>query len=300
MALTVVVMGRFLVLTAACGRVGRDFPCRRGLPCVYSPGTPELKKNQGNSMIPSVRIERLENILRVTFDNPTRRNAIGTEALNGLDRLADEIAADSDVRAVILTGAGDRAFTSGFDLNELAEFEPEHFMRSHFSEVIEKWAKLPVPVIGALNGHCMGGGVHVAVACDIRIAVPGVRFMIPAARFGFIYVPWAIRRVERTLGPSFAAQLLYLDAELQGENLTGNGFVQAIVDPAALASEALEIARRVARLAPLAVAGMKLLVRESPDDVAMTAAIHRCAHSEDVREGLAAMREKRAPKFIGR
>ena len=113
--------------------------------------------------MPSVRVERLEDILRVTFDNPSRRNAIGTEALNGLDRLAGEIAADATLRAVILTGAGERAFTSGFDLRELADFEPEHFMRSHFSQVIEKWARLPVPVIGALNGHCMGGGVHVAV-----------------------------------------------------------------------------------------------------------------------------------------
>ena len=102
-------------------------------------------------MIPTIQVERLENILRVTFDNPTRRNAIGTEALNGLGRLADEIAGDRTIRAVILTGAGGRAFTSGFDLNELADFEPEHFMRSHFSDVIEKWAKLPVPVIGRIR-----------------------------------------------------------------------------------------------------------------------------------------------------
>jgi enoyl-CoA hydratase/carnithine racemase len=251
-------------------------------------------------MIPSVQTERLENVLRVTFDNSARRNAIGTEALNGLDRLADEIAGDRSIRAVILTGAGDRAFTSGFDLNELTDFEPEQFMRSHFSEVIEKWAKLPVPVIGALNGHCMGGGVHVAVACDMRLSVPGVRFMIPAARFGFIYVPWAIRRIERTLGPSFAAQLLYLDAELQAESLMGNGFINAIVEPGQLADRALEIAQRVARLAPLAVAGMKELVREDPDDAAVSAAMQRCAHSEDVREGLAAIREKRAAKFSGR
>jgi enoyl-CoA hydratase/carnithine racemase len=258
---------------------------------------PELKPNP---VIPTVRVERLDDILRVTFDNPSRRNAIGTGALDGLDRLADRITADREIRAVILTGAGERAFTSGFDLRELADFEPEQFMRSHFSEVIEKWARLPVPVIGALNGHCMGGGVHVAVACDIRISVPGVRFMIPAARFGFIYVPWAIRRIERTLGPAFAAQLLYLDTELQAETLTGNGFIHAVVDPSELADRALEIARRVARLAPLAVAGMKELVREAPGDATVTAAMHRCAHSDDVREGLAAMREKRPAKFSGR
>lgn len=258
------------------------------------------KPNPQNHSIPSVRVERLGRILKVTLDNPERRNAIGTEALDGLDRLADEIAADREIRAVILTGEGDRAFTSGFDLRELADFTPEHFMRSHFSEVIEKWARLPVPVVGALNGHCMGGGVHVAVACDIRLSVPGVRFMIPAARFGFVYVPWAIRRIEGTLGPSFAAQLLYLDTELTAEQLTGNGFIHDIVDPGALQDRAIEIATQVASLAPLAVAGMKQLVREAPDEASITDAIRRCADSEDVREGLAAMRERRAPVFKGR
>lgn len=258
------------------------------------------KPNPENHAIPSVRVDRLDRILKVTFDNPPARNAIGTEALEGLDRLASEVAADRGLRAVILTGSGDRAFTSGFDLRELAGFTPEHFMRSHFSEVMEKWARLPKPVIGALNGHCMGGGVHVAVACDIRLSVPGVRFMVPAARFGFIYSPGAVGRIAATLGPGFAAQLLYLDAELTAEQLTGCGFIRAIVGPGELQAHAMTVARRVADLAPLAVAGMKQLVREAPDDTAITEAVRACADSEDVREGLAAMRERRPPKFYGR
>lgn len=258
------------------------------------------KPNPENRSIPSVTVERLDRVLRVTMDNAERRNALGTDALDGLDRLADEIAADPGIRAVVLTGAGDRAFTAGFDLRELADFTPEHFMRSHFSDVFEKWARIPKPVIGALNGHCMGGGVHVAVACDMRISVPGVRFMVPAARFGFVYVPGALARIERTLGPGFASQLLYLDIELVAEQLTGNGFVHAIVAPAALQEAALAAARRAADLAPLAVAGMKQLVREVPDQAAVTEAIRICADSEDVREGLAAMRERRAPRFTGR
>jgi len=258
------------------------------------------KPNPENHGIPSVRLERLDRVLRVTFDNPGRRNALGTGALDGLDRLADEIAADRGLRAVVMTGAGDRAFTSGFDLNELVDFTPEHFMRSHFSEVIEKWARLPKPVIGALNGHCMGGGVHVAVACDLRLAVPGVRFMIPAARFGFVYVPWAIQRITDTLGPAFASQLLYLDCELTAERLLATGFIRAVVEPAELQDQALELARRAADLAPLAVSGMKRLVREAPDEAQITEAIRVCADSGDVREGLAAMRERRAPRFSGR
>jgi len=261
---------------------------------------PSDKPNPGFSTIPSIRAERIGAVLRLTFDAPESRNAIGTAALEGLDRLADEIATDPETRAVILTGAGDRAFTSGFDLRELADFRPEQFMRSHFSDVIENWARLPKPVIGALNGHCMGGGVHVAVACDLRLAVPGVRFMVPAARFGFVYVPGALRRIGRTLGPAFASQLLYLDTELTAEQLTGCGFIQAIVDPTELQDRALAIAERAAKLAPLAVAGMKTLVREEPDEAAIAAAVRACAESEDVREGIAAMREKRTPVFKGR
>ncbi len=130
-----------------------------------------------------IRVSRDGAVLTVTIDNAPRRNALGTAALHRLDALGDEIAADDALRAVILTGAGDRAFTSGFDLTELGDFRPENFLWSQFTEVVEKWARLPVPVIGALNGACMGGGVHVAVACDALVAVPGVRFMVPAARF---------------------------------------------------------------------------------------------------------------------
>ncbi len=248
----------------------------------------------------TIRTERTGRVLIVTIDNESRRNAIGTADLDHLDALGDEIAGDDDVRAVVLTGAGDRAFTSGFDLNELADFTPENFRRNRFSEVFEKWACLPVPVIGALNGHCMGGGVHVAVICDMLVSVPGVRFMIPAARFGFIYVPASIRRMAMVLGPARASQLLYLGAELTAEDLLPTGAVREIVAPDALAASALAAAERAAALAPLAVAGMKEMVREGPDEARIEALVDRAITSDDVVEGLSAMREKRTPTFTGR
>ena len=244
-----------------------------------------------------IRVSRDGAVLTVTIDNARRRNAIGTAALQRLDGLADEIAATDDLRAVILTGAGDRAFTSGFDLTELGAFRPENFLWSHFTEVVEKWARLPVPVIGALNGACMGGGVHVAVACDALVAVPEVRFMVPAARFGFIYSPASIRRIAAALGPARAAQLLYLNCELTAEELAATGFVQRIVAPGELMEAARALAGRAGALAPLAVAGMKEMIREAPDVARIDELVRRCAYSEDIAEGLAALRDKRQAAF---
>lgn len=246
----------------------------------------------------TIRAERTGAVLTVTIDNQPRRNAIGSAALEHLDALADEIAGSEEIRAVVLTGAGDKAFTSGFDLGELGDFKPENFLRSRFSDVFEKWAHLPVPVIGALNGHCMGGGVHVAVICDALIAVPGVRFMIPAARFGFVYVPASIRRIASALGPARAAALLYLNQELVAEDLVASGFIREIVT-GDLQATAQEMAGRAAMLAPLAVRAMKEIVREQPDTARIEELVRSCAFSEDVKEGLSAMREKRAPVFTG-
>lgn len=246
-----------------------------------------------------VKTDRMGSVLTVTIDNEERRNAIGSAALDWLDVLADEIAQDREIRAVVLTGAGDKAFTSGFDLNELGEFKPENFVRSRFADVFERWARLPVPVIGALNGHCMGGGVHVAVICDMLISVPKVRFMIPAARFGFVYVPASISRIKAALGPARAAQLLYLGQEMTAEDLVPSGFISRIVEGGDLMSSALDMASSIAAMSPLAMAGMKEILRESPSAGRIDEITRKCAFSEDVVEGLAAMRERRTPVFKG-
>lgn len=248
----------------------------------------------------TIRVNRDGAVMTVTIANEAKRNAIGSAALDRLDALADEIASGDGTRAVILTGAGEKAFTSGFDLAELGDFKPENFLTSRFSDVFEKWARLPVPVIGALNGHCMGGGVHVAVICDALVSVSGVRFMIPAARFGFVYVPASIRRIASTFGPARASKLLYLNQECVAEDLVAQGAIHRIVPSEDLMTVANEMAAKAAVLAPKSVAAMKEIVREAPDPERIEALVRQCAFSEDVIEGLSAMREKRSPVFHGK
>jgi enoyl-CoA hydratase/carnithine racemase len=121
--------------------------------------------------------------------------------------------------------------------------------------------------------------------------------MIPAARFGFIYSPASIRRIAAALGPGRAAQLLYLDRELAVEELAPTGFVLDIVQPPELMQAARAIAERVAVLAPFAVAGMKEMMREQPSPERIEEIVRRCACSDDMKEGLAALRERRAGVF---
>ncbi|MEM6622333.1 MAG: enoyl-CoA hydratase-related protein [Pseudomonadota bacterium] len=246
-----------------------------------------------------IRLARDGAVMTVTFDNPARRNALGTNALDQLEALAEEIAA-GDVRAVILTGAGDRAFTAGFNLAELGESTPDSLLNSRFGDVFEVWARLPVPVIGALNGPCMGGGVHVASACDVLLAVPSVRFMIPASRFGFVYQAGPVARIMAAFGQARAAQLLYLNQELTVQDILPRGLVAEVCAPGDLMTRARAWADRVVGLAPLAVAGVKEIVREAPTAERADEIARRAAYSEDVQEGLAAIREKRTPIFHGR
>lgn len=247
-----------------------------------------------------IQVSRDGVVMTVTIANEAKRNALGTKALERIDALADEIAENDDIRAVILTGAGDKAFTSGFDLGELGDFKPENLLESRFSDAFEKWARLPVPVIGALNGHCMGGGVHVAVICDALVSVPGVRFMIPAARFGFVYNPASVRRITAMFGQVRASQMLYMNQEFVAEDLTAQGIIHRIVPNADLMQAARDMANRTAGLAPLSVAAMKEILCETPDRSRVEELVKRCAYSEDVVEGLTAIREKRSPAFQGK
>lgn len=228
-------------------------------------------------------------VLRIS--RPHRRNALNLAAVEAID---DAIGSMGDVRCLVLTGDGGH-FCAGADLTELEDLTFTNRLRV----MLDHLAGLPFTTIAAIDGSCMGLGVQLAIACDVRIATPTAQFAVPVAKLGLMVDHWTIRRLVATLGASTTRHLVLTAAVLSGEDAHRLGFVAELGD----LSAALELAQRVRHLAPLSIAGSKLgvdLVVDQPPDPAYVEAFRRAWESEDLVEGRAAFAERRAPVFRGR
>jgi enoyl-CoA hydratase len=242
-----------------------------------------------------------------TIDRPDRRNALNGELCAVL---RDHLVGNPDLRAVVITGAGS-AFCAGADLvtrfepTESGDDGPVDTFRPAFEELLDAIVDHPSPVIAAVNGPAMGAGMQLAVACDLRVAVPTARFAIPVGRLGVHLSPRNIWRLATLAGQGAARDLLLAGRAVDADEARRLGIVQYLADDAQ--ASALEIAADIAASAPLAVRGHKRslnLVAEaqwlSPAARAEVAALEAAAFaSDDLQEGMAAFAEKRTPNFNG-
>jgi enoyl-CoA hydratase/carnithine racemase len=229
-----------------------------------------------------------------------RHNALGAAELDAIDEVLDAVAHDHEMRALVITNAGDRTFCAGAALDDL---NSGRITPDRFQGVMERLAKLPVPTIARLNGSVFGGGVELALSCDFRIGVQGTRLRVPAAAFGLCYPPAGISRFVKKLGANAARRMLIAAETLDAAELYRLGFYDYLVDADTLDERVDELSVHLAGLAPLAVAAIKELVQQAeagaiePGRAAELA--ERCARSDDLQEGFAAQREKRPPRFAG-
>lgn len=239
-------------------------------------------------------------LARITLSAPERHNAITAGDAQTLAEYLDAVDADASVRVVVLESEPGPTFCSGAALDEL---QSGAMTPARFEALANRLAEARVPVVCALGGSVFGGGAELALCCDFRIGVRGMRMAVPAARIGVCYPLGGLRRFVAALDRSTAARVLLAGDELDAEELHGCGFLTHLVEPEELEAATTALAERLSRRAPLAVQAMKRIIAEvtegSLDERAAAEAIERCAASADLAEGLAARREKREPRFRG-
>ncbi|SLN20164.1 enoyl-CoA hydratase/isomerase family protein [Oceanibacterium hippocampi] len=241
------------------------------------------------------------NRVTLTLNRPERHNLLQLADLTALTATFDDLAARDDVRVLVLTGAGDRSFCAGVDLDGLGDYD---FDDNPLEKLTDRLESLPFPTICALNGGVYGGGSDLALACDFRVGVDSMRCFVPPARFGIHYHPAGLQRMVTRLGLGPAKRLLLAAETMEADELLRIGFVDQLVPATDLELRVDTMANEIAGLAPLAVSGMKAALNEiargTLDRAAALERLRACMQSADFAEGRQARAEKRKPVFRGR
>ncbi len=249
-----------------------------------------------------------EGIATITFNRPKALNALNSALLDELSAALDDIAGDEDVRVLVLTGAGDKAFVAGADIKELAALsalQAKRFARKGQS-IINKIAALPIPVIAAVNGYALGGGTEMALACDFIYASDNANMGLPETTLGLIPGFGGTQRLPRLIGPNQAKELIYTGKMIPAAEAKAMGLVNQVLPAESLMEQVLKTAQAMAAKGRVSLRTAKEAVNSGLEaDLATGLKIEQdgfaiCMVSEDAAEGTRAFIEKRKPVFKGR
>lgn len=243
-----------------------------------------------------VEVTREDGVGWITLNRPDSRNAISLALRAALAEALAALDADGGVRVAVVTGAGP-AFCAGVDLKEAADTRDAKPV-SHALDRFEK------PLLAAVNGPAVGGGLELALAADLRIASTAATFALPEVKLGSLPGSGGTQRLARAASPAVAAKLLFTGAPIDAAEALRCGLVSDVVEPAELLPLAAELAGRIAANAPLSLRAAKLALRTAQAESAAGLALERAlwgmlASTDDREEGRASFREKRVPRFIG-
>ncbi|WP_406443121.1 enoyl-CoA hydratase/isomerase family protein [Streptomyces sp. NBC_00631] len=254
-----------------------------------------------------LRVELRDRIAVLTLDRPERLNAVGSETVDLLAQALDDVRDDDDVRALVVAGAG-RAFSAGADLGEIESFTSPGQFRAFVGRLTEAYALLeefPKPSVAAVHGFAFGGGLELALACDLRVAERGAKLGLPEMKLGVLPGAGGTQRLPRLLPPAIARQMILTGEPIDAERAWRLGLVNELAEPGGALAAAEKLAGALTAGAPLAIAAGKRLIHHGPGmDLETAIAYERetvtvLFSTEDRAEGLRAFRERRPGEFRG-
>ena len=258
----------------------------------------------------TLRVEKRGATGWIVFDQPGKRNAINNAMWRGIPEAMKRFDADPEVRCVVFRGAGTEAFSAGADISE---FEKNRSSKEAvggydtlLDQVLHSIQDSLKPSVAMIYGYCFGGGVEIALACDLRYCAESAKFSIPAAKLGLAYNVEGHKRLLETVGHAKTREIMFLGGRYKAEEALDMGMVHRVLPDTELEGFVDEVIQTLEANAPLSIANTKTILEEyaksvgAPDHTRMHAAIERCAHSEDYKEGRRAFMEKRKPRFQGK
>jgi len=253
------------------------------------------------------RIE--EGVGYITFNNPDKHNAVSIEMWDALEKILDNFRNSNKIRVIVLNGAGGKSFVSGADISkfdkERSSKEAVLSYNKRTQKVYELLESFPKPTIALIDGYCIGGGLNLAVCCDIRICSEKSKFAMPAAKLSLGYPFSSIKRLFDVMGPGMAKHFMFTAEKISATEALACGLVQKLISEDSIDSYVKDYALTIANNAPLTIKAMKQIgieILKNPDErdlLLCEKLASACFDSEDYKEGRKAFMEKRKPNFKG-
>ena len=250
-----------------------------------------------------------EGVGYITFNNPEKHNAVSIEMWDALEKILDEFRSSKDIRVIVLNGAGGKSFVSGADISkfdkERSSKEAVLSYNKRTQKVYELLETFPKPTIAMIDGYCIGGGLNLAVCCDIRICSEKSKFAMPAAKLSLGYPFSSIKRLFDVMGPGMAKHFMFTAEKISASEALACGLVQKLVSEENIETYVRDYALTISHNAPLTIKAMKqigieILKNSDERDLLLCEQLaSACFDSEDYKEGRKAFMEKRKPNFKG-
>ena len=250
-----------------------------------------------------------EGVGYITFNNPEKHNAVSIEMWDALEKILDEFRSSKEIRVIVLNGAGGKSFVSGADISK---FDKERSSKDavlsynkRTQKVYELLETFPKPTIAMIDGYCIGGGLNLAVCCDIRICSEKSKFAMPAAKLSLGYPFSSIKRLFDVMGPGMAKHFMFTAEKISASEALACGLVQKLVSAENIETYVRDYALTISHNAPLTIKAMKQIgieILKNPDErdlLLCEQLASACFDSEDYKEGRKAFMEKRKPNFNG-